>query len=333
MSKHSYESVEKVKKAKVEPETISSLHPNEHLICWDFDGTIVNGHFHNLLYQSKIPTIIPRDNEIKVITDIFTLEPSLSPNNHKVDGKILEISNHTDTYNKMMLKLQEFLNNQELTVKNPELLKQVMNKLIEAGFNQAITTFASYPEIIPPTLRYLGIKEEDLSKFLIVCNMSKNTNKNAYITKAMQYYNIADTSKVSLIDDTIVNIVRAKNIGCKTFHVAEDNNYLVDLDKHINYIKDAILENQKLAILISNEKEINNKVEDSKIKINQNNKDEESEIKVNQDNKDEATLVKQKEEINISTTENNNEIVLSEKETINEVNLQGDLTEIPLLDL
>jgi hypothetical protein len=149
-----------------------------HLINFDFDNTIVDGHFHNRL---KILQITPGSATPADINDLLE--------KHKI------------------------LNQEELL--------KTMRALLKKGHHIAITTWGEYPEVIPPTLRKLGLTEAEIAEIHIESGFptSLTQGKSEHITRAKRHFGITDNRHVWLIDDDEKNIAQAKKEGQIGIHV------------------------------------------------------------------------------------------------------------------
>ncbi|MGE3318681.1 MAG: hypothetical protein AB7I18_05240 [Candidatus Berkiella sp.] len=118
------------------------------LVCFDFDHTLVNGHFHSQLAKADSgvyantgengPQILqPNGQFLRVTSD---QQGSLSPQ---------EIV--TQQYGASADKIQELI--QTFGLKHPQEYAQAMKEAIDRGHKVAITSFTLFPEVAVPTLR------------------------------------------------------------------------------------------------------------------------------------------------------------------------------------
>ena len=103
--------------------------------------------------------------------------------------------------------VKKFLDNPDNGLKNPVMLLNFFRLAIENNHKIAITTFSAYPEVISPTLRILGLLEEEIIKIKIISGppINKELGKLEHIEKAMSFFHIVEKSDVYLIDDSIEN--------------------------------------------------------------------------------------------------------------------------------
>lgn len=188
------------------------------LVCFDFDHTIVNSHYHNTLANQNIQGY-PK-----------TTGPSVYE----------KPASNADAVEKATNKL---LDNSDTGIKNPEQLAKNMKQLIADGHDVAITSFSRYPDAIKTTLATM-LTEEELKKVKIVVGFPKDgpeseNAKTEHIELAMKEFNVTDKSKVILVDDSTKNVNVARAKGFKAVSVPMENKnttYLGELNKEVDKI-------------------------------------------------------------------------------------------------
>ncbi len=166
------------------------------LFCIDFDQTIVKGHFHNILMNARcIPagssTHIPQKN-------IDTIE--------------------------------SLLNNPNSGLKNPEEMRDFIREALNNGHQIAITSFGGYPEVFNPTLKRMGLSDEEIQQIArIPLRLSRGEtltpkHKIDQMHQAMSRLNITDRNQVLLIDDSQANCQEAIRNGFNSIEVPIDIN-------------------------------------------------------------------------------------------------------------
>ncbi len=188
------------------------------LVCFDFDHTIVNSHYHNTLATQKIQGYSNTSGP-------FVYEKPAS-NANAVEETTKNLLRNSDT-----------------GIKNGEQLAKTMKQLIADGHDVAITSFSQYPDAIKTTLATI-LTEEELKKVKIVVGFPKDgplseNAKTEHIELAMKEFNVTDKSKVVLVDDSIknVNVARTKGFGAVSVPIEDKNiTYLDELNKEVNKI-------------------------------------------------------------------------------------------------
>ena len=118
------------------------------------------------------------------------------------------------------------LDNPDKGLKNPNEMKAFIESSIQAGHKVAITSFTSYPEVIEPTLKKMGLSDETISKIDRVAFLPKDQSqgKAQHMDIAMQNAGITDKSKVTLIDDDERNCRIARRAGMNAIEVPTEKN-------------------------------------------------------------------------------------------------------------
>lgn len=163
------------------------------LVCFDFDNSMVKGHYHSSLVKKSVDPIIDGNGIIAYGKGKIELSK-------KYD--VLAVRKYT----------KDLLESSSDGLKNGKELIETFNKLTSEGYNIAITTFSKYPDAIVTTLEYMKI---DASNILIIYGFPDGTScplkdKNEHIDEAMKYFKISDFSNVILFDDSVQNCFAAK---------------------------------------------------------------------------------------------------------------------------
>jgi FMN phosphatase YigB (HAD superfamily) len=195
---------------------------DKSLVCFDFDQTIVNGHFHAALSNLGFTQIASKNGVI-------------------ADGKPINESTklNYDYDNKGVADAAKSLLESGDGFKNKEKLKETFDTFFEQGHNIAITSFTKYPDVIKPTLKELGLTDDQLSKVHVVGGFPSDgansiNGKKEHIDAAMEKFGVKDYSKVMLIDDSGRNIAAAEKIGIQTIQVPGE------MDPDPRYLEEAI---------------------------------------------------------------------------------------------
>lgn len=173
------------------------------LFCFDFDQTIVKGHFHNLLVHA---IQIHKQHNIKI--------------------------NLTETIDKL-------LDNPKYTLKHPHKMYTIIKKALDKGHYVAITSFTSFPEVFEPTLRRLGLTNSEIGRIGKYYGFpsKRSTYKCEHIESAMRDTNIQDRTLVYLIDDDNLNCDKAIEEGYHAIVVpCEDSSS----DEYLNCLLDVL---------------------------------------------------------------------------------------------
>lgn len=165
---------------------IPSAGDNKFLFCFDFDQTIVKGHFHHLLFTER-SKFVPSDKQTSFDTIAHT--------------KIL-------------------LEDSRVGLKHAEKLREVIQLALRNGHHVAITSFTSFPESFIPTLEKLGLSpaEIDVIPGFAGYPVASHVRKNDHLRQAMAKFKKKSNSLVWLIDDDPVNCSKAMEEG---FHAVQ----------------------------------------------------------------------------------------------------------------
>ena len=195
----------------IKPWLCGSSEGEKLLFCFDFDQTIVKGHFHHLLTVER--------NKI-----------TSSGKNKKFD-----VVNHTKV----------LLNDSSVGLKNPDKLKEAIQLALQNGHHVAITSFTSYPETFIPTLEKLGLSKDEIDLIPGISGFpaSNNVGKNDHIRQAMARFGINNNKSVWLIDDDPSNCDRARAEGFQAVVVPVNNNSkgsVQDRDSDQDYLREVL---------------------------------------------------------------------------------------------
>ena len=177
---------------------------NKFLFCFDFDQTIVKGHFHHLLYTER-SKFVSSDKQISF-----------------------------DTISSTKLLLEDY----RISLKNADKLREVIQLALRNGHHVAITSFTSFPESFAPTLEKLGLSPAEINVIPGFAGYPaiSNVRKNDHLRQAMAKFDMKSNSLVWLIDDDPVNCSKAREEGFHAVQVPvgpEDNStdYLQEILK------------------------------------------------------------------------------------------------------
>ncbi|MCS5707460.1 hypothetical protein CC99x_000935 [Candidatus Berkiella cookevillensis] len=180
--------------------------PNTKLVCFGFDQTIVNGHFHSAMMGRRIK---PNDENpgVQVLQQ---------------DGTFKNMHTGKDVPNNGGASLQtttELLDSPD-GLKNSKEVADTIRYAIDNGHKVAITSFTLYPEVVLPTLQKLGLEDKYIQQICIVGGFpDHNTPDNSpdgkeqHIAAAIQHFNNqgAGLTRIDamLVDDTTNNLDKA----------------------------------------------------------------------------------------------------------------------------
>jgi len=199
------------------------------LLCFDFDNTLVKGHFHNTLMEITEQT-----------AGIYG----------KTAKEIMEWARSDPRWMKWYQgKIQKLVDDPIKGPKNPAELKDVIQTALKSGHKIAITSFTLFPEVIKPTLVKIGLAEEEIKQIHLECFLlqDQQQGKIPHMIQAMDHFNIDDRSQVILIDDNSNNCQTARANGFKAVDVP------VEPDAAPEYL---MLIKQEVEMLIKQEVEL-----------------------------------------------------------------------------
>lgn len=169
------------------------------LICFDFDQTVVNGHFHYAMIGRHIK---PNDGRpgVQVLQQNGAFKNMLT-------GQAVPNSGGAP-----LQTINEFLESGD-GLKNAKEMADTIRYAIDNGHKVAITSFTLYPEVILPTLKKLGLADKYIRQICIVGgfpnhNQPNNSpdGKEQHIAAALQYFN-AQGSDLARMDAMLVDSV------------------------------------------------------------------------------------------------------------------------------
>ena len=193
------------------------------LFCFDFDKTLVKGHFHNE---------IGRLGEYIEVDEIHSrFEQSVAPITQEdtiVVNGIVQTGKGNPKYDKKLVKQEasKLLKNPDIGLRDKQELKKAFESILGQGHQIAITSFTKYPDAISTALEELGLTKVQLEGINIIGGFPKGgardpNAKTEHIEKAMELSGIKNKHNIVLIDDSIKNINHAKKQGISTVHVKD----------------------------------------------------------------------------------------------------------------
>lgn len=194
------------------------------LICFDFDKTMVKGHFHSYFYNRVEPNIS---------------EPGVQT---CIDGKFTNILTGAVSQGDKGASLQDIntlLQDEDHGPNNPIQLRESIRTALNMGHKVAITSFTLFPEVVIPTLEAIGLSRQEIEQIYVVGGFPRdndfNLGKIDHIQEAMKHFAITNKDNVMLVDDTNNNLRIAKRNGFRnTVLVASDEDYFVKINAFIN---------------------------------------------------------------------------------------------------
>lgn len=191
------------------------------LICFDFDKTITENHVSSTI---RTHSKLLRDQVIRAGRGVVALHQDkkiLMPNYDKQNPVQKEIQEDYKPNKLVISQVEEWLDNNLITLRDPENLKAMLDRFIEQGWKVAITSFTSYPEGIIAVLKRLGFSPDEIKNIPIVAGLSKvrPIYKSEHITKAMELTGVKEKAPVILVDDDYANIKGARFNGVVGIYV------------------------------------------------------------------------------------------------------------------
>jgi hypothetical protein len=198
----------------------------KYLVCFDFDETISQGHFHGYLAGTTAPYGKKR---------IRRAEPG-----EATPELIAECI-------------------QTLGLRNPELTAATIKSVMAHGHKVAVTSYTLYPEVVAPTFRTMGLSEAEISQIAIIGGfpdvdghldltgtkgLHAEHGKQPHIIEAKNILSAVDY-KVILIDDSVGNIKKAKqdsHIGIEAPKGGRSEEYLLEL---LGYVDQSLCDTLK----------------------------------------------------------------------------------------
>jgi len=184
------------------------------LICFDFDKTLVNGHFHSALQNQGLAPADASGKGLMVVGQDTPKNPEYNSND-------------------VVKAAKDLLDNPETGIKNPEQLKQTFDKMLAQGHAIAITSFTQYPDVVKPALQVIGLSDEQISKIHIIGGFPSHgkpdnspDGKKEHIDKAMELAGVekGNYKYVMLVDDSANNINKAREMGITTIEAPKGIN-------------------------------------------------------------------------------------------------------------
>jgi FMN phosphatase YigB (HAD superfamily) len=148
-------------------------------VCFDLDGTLVRGHLHNHLVS-----------ECKVVPGAVPLH-----------------------------LIHAFLDSADTGLRHQRRLKATFEMLHVQGHAIAITTYSSFPEVVPVILTRLGLAADLIQVIHVVHGLPAKCNrmgKNAHIAQARTHFALPEGTPCVLVDDDPSNIAWAAKVGHRT---------------------------------------------------------------------------------------------------------------------
>lgn len=177
-------------------------HDQKNIILFDFDQTIVNGHFHNALTKED--------------EDIVEANKAAGCYN----GAEYMGTFHNLSFEEQHVRISNLIN--KFGIKNHHLLLNIIRTAIKEGHKIGIVNFTSYPQGILPSLQAMGLNEQELSHFkkpghiVAWLPMNQREGKKQHILEAIKKIEnedgvTYDLKQVIFLDDLYENISAAQN--------------------------------------------------------------------------------------------------------------------------
>lgn len=172
------------------------------VILFDFDQTLVNGHFHNALAKE--------DEEVVARNKAAGLK-----NGGEYSGTF-----HNLSFEAQKIKIDNLI--QKYGIKNQKLLLDIMRVALAEGHQLGIVNFTAYPQGILPSLKALGLNEQELEHFKKPGHISawlplnQQLGKKEHILNCLKKMSENDgieyeVEQVIFLDDLPNNIATAEN--------------------------------------------------------------------------------------------------------------------------
>jgi hypothetical protein len=235
----------------------------EKLVCFDFDDTLVNGHFHASLANGSLRQNIPKTPPNISSLGVQVLQPNGAFIRYHGDPQGNQFTDQ-GVAPKNQGASPELIQHmiQQIGLKNPQQVAQAMKQAIDNGHKVAVTSFTLYPEVAVPTLKaILGSimspqeAERYVQQICVVGGYPTNGvtsigpadfyGKEEHIQAAMKHFQRQGIqfkrADVMLVDDSEPNLRLAKQYGGPS--VVEvpktpnpsllQNNYFNDINQHV----------------------------------------------------------------------------------------------------
>jgi len=155
------------------------------LFCFDFDQTLVNGHFHNTICNAKLK----RKEQLPQFVDQLLADPNMGLKNSKEVKEIMR-SALQNGHSVAIVSFTSF----------PQCFEPTLRKIgLTSEEIALIGKFHGFPT-------------------------DPKNHKNEHLKKAMEYAKITDNSAVYLIDDDPANCEHAARFGCQAVVVPSEKN-------------------------------------------------------------------------------------------------------------
>lgn len=164
----------------------------KQLFIFDFDLTIVNEHWHNILKG-----------------DFNANYGYLDPNDKLIDFLLNEMKENVKG------------------IKNEADLRNLMRTILNQGHHLAVLSKSKYPGVVRQVLSRLGLTEEEVNRVYTDPDLfshpteDKNVGRNPEIIETMLSFGIYDPKRVTLIDDDENNLKRAAELGVTALNALE----------------------------------------------------------------------------------------------------------------
>lgn len=195
----------------------------KQLICFDWDGTLSQGHSHNIALMSDISK--------------RSVEDGIIVNGKVLDSSIINIKH--DTMQEINFARGYYIDGKN-KFNNADQILDTIRTLLNLGRYVAITSYNSFPEIINQGLVIIGFCAEEIAKINVICGLPAKGNeifsgKTPLITEAKKLLDINDNAYVTLVDDSPRNIRDAEAEGITTLHVTFHNRtkFMLEIKKKI----------------------------------------------------------------------------------------------------
>lgn len=184
------------------------------LICFDFDLTLVNGHYHSELVRKGV-----MPNEMSPGVQVMQENGSFLRRVPNSDSLVMVPTGRGATPSQIQQLLFDF------SPKNRNEIAQIICQAIDNGHKIAIVSFTKYPEVVVPTLKTILFSERNPDKYIkeicIVAGFPSDNNpkdsplgKQEHIAEAAQYFNkkgfFIKPTNIMLVEDTKRNLVIAQ---------------------------------------------------------------------------------------------------------------------------
>ena len=176
---------------KIRPAANPTQQSSQQMICLDWDNTVIDGHMHNKCMSRA--------------------------NNTEQKPEALDSSLTIDEIKKIMKNGQEC--DIKDIIRNPDVLKEQINKAHEAGIPVAIVSHSSFPNAIKETLEeFLPEIANDITIATCALANKQKIDKSLMIDEIRKIHGVEDKKNAVLIDDDIANINNVEDAGYQGIH-------------------------------------------------------------------------------------------------------------------